>query len=248
MRSRAAAFVGGLEEEAAFGDRGGCGVAGELAFAGGDEGVHRGGFFQRESGLGSEFDVELFQRFEAFGAVEGEEFLEVDGDRGAGLAFDLEGEGESRGDFEAEAHHGFVNRADLFDIEAAVGEAFAAEEHEFGEDAEDDAIGDEGELGGEIFVSGGAAFEEGEAVGVEEVAGARRHGEAGVAAAGVDGAEEGEELGPGAVAVVHGVGVAFVVDAEAFEEAVDGVEAGVEGGIWGQAAIFGVEEEDGAHE
>ena len=44
----------------------------------------------------------------------------------------------------------------------------------------------------------------------------------------MDGAEEGEELGPGGVALVHEVGVFFVVDAEFFEEALDGVVALVE--------------------
>ena len=92
-----------------------------------------------------------------------------------------------------------------------------------------------------------AAFEERVTVGVEEVALAGGH-LTGMPAAAMDDAEEGEELRPRAVAVVHGVGVALGVGAEALEEAVDGVVSHVEGAAGEQAAVFGVEDEDEAHQ
>ena len=54
----------------------------------------------------------------------------LDGDRGA------------LGDAQLEAHHGLVDRADLLDVEGAVGDALAVEDEEVLEDAVDDAVGD----------------------------------------------------------------------------------------------------------
>ena len=69
-----------------------------------------------------------------------------------------------------------------------------------------------------------------------------------VAAAGVDGAEKGEELGPGAVALVHEVRVVFVIGAEFLEESLNRVVLLIEFAGRHEAAVFGVEEEDEAQE
>ncbi len=65
----------------------------------------------------------------------------------------------------------------------------------------------------------------------------------------VDDAEEGDEGGPGAEALVHRVGVAGLVLDEAGEEAGEGVVAGEERALDGEhLALLGVEEEDQPHE
>ena len=101
-----------------------------------------------------------------------------------------------------------------------------------------------------IGVFGGvAAFEEGVAAGIEEVAAAGGQIELGsVAAAIIDEAEQREELRPGSEALVHGVGIAGGVGAEPLEESADAVMVGVDGVGGEQAAIFGKEDEDQAQE
>ena len=86
----------------------------------------------------------------------------------------------------------------------------------------------------------GAALEEWIAVGVEEAAFAGGEVEAVVGAAGVDEAEEGEQGGPGAEALVHGVGVAAGVLAEAEVEAGDAVVGGPGRLAGHEAAVLGV--------
>ena len=54
-----------------------------------------------------------------------------------------EADGDAVGGFDGETHHGFVDGADLFDVEGAVGDAFAVEVEEILEDAEEDAVGNQ---------------------------------------------------------------------------------------------------------
>lgn len=61
-------------------------------------------------------------------------------------------------------------------------------------------------------------------------------------------AEEGEEAGPGAEALVHGVGVERRLVAELGEEAAHGVVLDVDGVGGDEAAVLGVEDEDEAEE
>jgi hypothetical protein len=72
--------------------------------------------------------------------------------------------------------------------------------------------------------------------------------EAVVGAAGVDEAEQGQEPGPGAEALVHGVGVAAGVLAQALVQAADAVVGGPGRLAGHEAAVLGVEQEDEAHE
>ena len=143
----------------------------------------------------------------------------------------------------------------MFDVEGAVREAFAVADPQVPQHAEDDPVGDH-RRGEDFFgVASGLerpAFEERIAVGVEEVAPAAGEREGVGLRAVVDDAEEAHELGPGAVALIHGVRVVAVVVAELVEEARDGVVPGVDFAFDHQAAIFGVQqkdepEEDGEH-
>src|SRR5581483_5246187 len=74
------------------------------------------------------------------------------------------------------AHNGLVDRADLLDIEGAVGQPLAraalhGERHRAYEDAQNAAVGDREDAGrgGRI----GAAFEERKLIGIEQLAAAR---------------------------------------------------------------------------
>lgn len=155
------------------------------------------------------------------------------------------------GDFEGEADHGLIDGADLLDIEGAVGQALAAEDQEFSQDAPNDTIGDGGDAvfrGADILAGVGAAFEEGEAVGIEEVALAGGHLEIPVLVAAVDEAEEGEQLWPSTEALIHGVVMQGGIAVQALEEGTEGVVLIEERAGRQQAAVFGEEEEDEAEE
>ena len=75
------------------------------------------------------------------------------------------------GGFDGETHHGFIDGADLFDVEGAVGDAFAVENEELLECAVDGAVGDERRLDSLVDLAratGGSPLEELEAVRGEE--------------------------------------------------------------------------------
>lgn len=146
MRAAAAAFVGGLEDESAFGHGRRGGVSGDLPFERGEQVVNAGGGFEGFLGVAGEFLVGAFG--EPFGAVfagDGKEGVDGDGVGGGdaaflGLAFDSDG--WAGGDFEAEAHHGLVNAADFLHVQGAVAEALAVEDEEVVQDAEESAVAD----------------------------------------------------------------------------------------------------------
>ena len=146
MRAATAAFVGGLEDESAFGHGRRSGVAGDFPFERGEQVVNAGGSPEGFLGVAGEFLVGALS--EPFGAVfagDGEEGVEVDGGGGGdaaflGLAFD--GDGWASGDFEAEAHHGLIDAADFLDVQRAVAEAFAVEDEQVVQDAEESAVAD----------------------------------------------------------------------------------------------------------
>jgi hypothetical protein len=100
-----------------------------------------------------------------------------------------------------------------------------------------------------------ASFEKLEPVGIEQVAAAGRHSHLRMFAAVMHGAEDGEQLRPRAVTLVHGVRVTLGVGAQSLEQAVDGVIADVKaGGAFGlrvgghDAPVFGEEQKDQPHE
>ncbi|MCC7494461.1 MAG: hypothetical protein IT204_19040 [Fimbriimonadaceae bacterium] len=269
VRAGAAALVGRLEHQAASRHRGRCGVPGDALVERREQLVQRAGVLQAAVRLAC--PVVAGGVGEPLAAVPGwggEQRLEVDhhrrGDLGFVLALADDGDGRAGHPFEREAHDGLVDRADLLDVEGAVGEPFAVEDQQVAEDALQAAVGEAGErrlVGGEwrmvgivrarlrsLFAIRHAPHQERVPLGVEQVTLTRRHRQLGVAAAAVDRAEQGHELGPAAVALVHRVGVALAVGAQPLEQAVDRVVAQVERRARQQAAVFGVEQEHQAHQ
>jgi hypothetical protein len=186
---------------AAYAERGGElgreGLVGRGARRGGaEEGVHPRDLSAREIAL-------VFEVAIAFGLGAGAEGGDLDPH--AGLA---DPDGRARDAEDVVAHEGLVDAADLFDVEGAVGEALAAEEDEALEDLVEGAVVEAGEVnrgaGGRVADGGGpvrlAALEEGEGVGIEELAAAGGEGEVAVARAEVDRAGEGREVAVGAEA------------------------------------------------
>ena len=164
-------------------------------------------------------------------------------------------EGAGR-DLQAKAHDGLVHRADLLDVEGAVGDALTVEDEQLLQHPVDAAVGDQrrpdtlDSLPGAR--AGVAAFEERVSVGVEECAAALGQVDGAAGAVGgrtvVNEAEEHEELRPGAEALVHSVRVEGGVFAQAPVETGERVVAD-EGLVLRQhAALFGVEQKDEAQD
>ena len=149
------------------------------------------------------------------------------------------------------AHHRLVDRADLLHVQGAIRKALPVEHQQRVQHAVDATVGDPGGLELLVHDPGQArrpSLQEGELVGVEELAVAGRQLEAGVTAAVEDQAEEGEQPGVSAVALVHGVGRRTGVRAQATVEPRDRVVVGVYLAPGHQALVLGVEHEDHAHD
>jgi len=146
-----------------------------------------------------------------------------------------------------EPHHRFVDRADVLDVQGAVGDPLAAQDDQLLQHAVDGAVGDERRLDPLVDLAGaalGAALQEAVAVGVEQGAAARRQAHAAGAGAVVDHAEQRQQLRPGAEALVHRVGVQRGVRAQPFVQAGQRV-VGAERLVGRQQVpLFGVEQED----
>ena len=85
----------------------------------------------------------------------------------------LDGYGGTLRHMEGEAHHGFVDGTDLLHIQPAVGDALAVQDQEFLQHPVDHEIRDQGCMNAFALVTRaaqGTCFQEGEAVGIEEVA------------------------------------------------------------------------------
>src|ERR1039458_4605997 len=133
---------------------------------------------------------------------DGEKLLEVDRGWCAVFLGWLDCNRPARSDVQVEAHDRLVDAADLFDRECPVTEPLAIEDHQLREHMVEDAIGHTRD--GWFLSSLASAFEEKVAVRIEEVALARRNAHAAMAAALVYEAEEGQQLSPRAVPLVHG--------------------------------------------
>ena len=132
------------------------------------------------------------------------------------------------GAFELEAHHRLVDGADLLDVQGAVREALAVEDEQLLERSEDGAVGDARRLDALVALSRadeGAALQELVAVRVEEDAVPGREPQPCRFGAVVDHPKQGQESCPGAVALVHRVGVERGVGPQPFVEAGKGVVA-----------------------
>lgn len=141
-------------------------------------------------------------------ALSGEQLLERDEDRRPVVLAGLDGEHAARSGFDREAHHRLVDRADLLDVERAIGEALALraakpQGHESFEDAQDATVGHGDDTGRIVPV--GAPFEVGVLVRIEELAAARPDETRLVPL--MDQPEQGDEAAPGSAPLVHSVGV-----------------------------------------
>ena len=220
-----AAFVAGHEQHRARGERMRRGRPGDLlgGFKGREEGVDRRGSLERLGLFGRELVVGgLLECFGAVGGLGGEEGVEVHRHRGAVFLLGLDRDRRAVGKADPKTHHHFVDAANLLDVERAVGEPLTVQHQELFEDAVERAFGNRWNLllraGG-----GGAAFEPWKPVWIEEVARPCGKFYFRVRGAGVDQPKECDELGPGAEAQIHRVGMLCGVAAEPLEEAVDAV-------------------------
>ena len=106
--------------------------------------------------------------------------VEIDGARSAELLRGLDGDRSARRDLHPKAHDGLVDGADLLHVEGAVGDAFTVEDEQLLQHPIHGAVGDERRpdaldpLPGARARTGTAAFEEREAVRVEQCAPALR--------------------------------------------------------------------------
>ena len=157
--------------------------------------------------------------------------------------------GAPRRRLQPEAHHGFVDGADVLDVEGAVGDALAVQDDELFEHPVDGAVGHERRLDPLVDLAHTAfraAFQEAVPVGVEQDAVARRQRHAARAGAVVDHAEQDEKLRVRAVALVHRVRVQGRVLAQPLVQAGQGVGA-EEGVVLRQhVPLLGVQQEDEA--
>ena len=159
----------------------------------------------------------------------GEQRVEVDRRRGAVASSGLDGDRRARRPLQAEAHHRLVDRADLLDVEGAVGEPLAVEDEQVVEHAEDVAVGHERRL--DPLVRPGARQPRcglrGTGSGRGRTGSRARRAVATSPCFGpvVDQPEQRQQLRPGAVALVHRVGVARGVLAQPLEQAGDRVVA-----------------------
>ena len=262
MGAGAPPLVGGLEVGRARGDghlaRRAAQVDGADAVAAGlalSEGREEGRLVPRRLDacglLGGELDGAVLEPLGAVVGLGGEEGLEAEEGRQALLV----GHGDHAlgGGVGGEAHDGLVDRADLLHVERAVGQPLAhallvREGHQPLQDAVDAAVRDGQDDG---WLPRPAALQEGEGVGVEELAAAALDP---AVVAPVDEAEHGEELAPAAAALVHRVGVARGGVLQPGEEGRDGVARLPEraralvarGGQ--EVPVLRVEQEDQAHE
>ena len=212
MRTGAAAFVGRLEHHAAVGDDVRRQGAGHSLLQCRDQPFHRVRGLERGQRLAVELLVGvLSEPLPALGRALLQQGFQIHGDGRAAALLRLEGDAAAVGLLQPVAHDRLVHAADVLDVQVGVGEAFAGDNEEVAEHAEDHAVRHErgNELhAGFALVAAGTAFEEGETVRVEEVPVPLREAERAVPAAIVHEAEQGDELGPRTVAVIHRVRVA----------------------------------------
>ena len=251
MRSGAAARLARLQHESAGRHEVGRGGGVDNGLQGGVQvGDGRGFSHRLADRIGERAVGPLPQPLGPASARLGGQCLEVDGGRRAVLLLRLDGHRAAAGGLEPEAHHGLVDRADLLDVEGAVGDALAVEHQQLVERAVDGAVRDEGRLDPlvDLARAGAAAFEEPEAVRVEQRAVAPGQVQPVGVGPVVEQPEQHQELRPGAVALVHGVRVERGVLAQAFVQAGEGVVARERLALRQQVALFGVEQEDEAQD
>ena len=124
----------------------------------------------------------------------------------------FDGDGASRRRLQPEAHHGLIDGADVLHVQGAVGDALPVQNDELFQHPVNGAVRQQGRLHPFAPLPGAAdlrapAFQKAVKVRVEQgaLAGRQAHGPG--AGSVMHHAEQGEQLGVGAVALVHGVWV-----------------------------------------
>jgi len=141
MRTAPAAFIARLQNDRTFGKDIWGDVLGDLLFEGRKQFFDRRGLFQRIECLPSNVLIRFFREpLRAIGSFHGQQRFEIDARRRAVRFLGLEGDGAPLRDLQVEAHHRFVNAADLLDVECPVTEALTIEDEQVIEDAEDHTI------------------------------------------------------------------------------------------------------------
>ena len=185
-----------------------------------------------------------------------QQLVEIDGARGAELLCGPDGDRAAGRDLHPKAHDRLVHRADLLDVEGAVGDALAVEDEKLLKHPVHRPVRDEGRpdaLDNLPDTSIGVpAFEEREPVRVEYGAATLRQGDGAAGAVGaravVNETEQDEELRPRPEALVHGVRMQGSVFTQALVKAAERVVA-EEGVVLRQhAALLRVEQEDKAED
>ena len=170
-----------------------------------DDGVERGGKLvrvlrrlHRLGDIGRELAAVglLLEEFDAVPALGGGELVEIDEHRRAVVLAGLDGERAPGRGLDREAHHGLVDRADLLDIERAVGQALAVARSVISPSRmrrmQPSETGSDPRRVGRLAL----AFEERKGLGIEQLAAARLD-QAGAVAA-VDQPEQREQPAPAA--------------------------------------------------
>jgi len=159
------------------------------------------------------------------------------------LGVPLHAQRQALGPLDREAHHGFVDRANLLDVQGPVGQALSLQHQQRVQHPVETAVGDPGDLHTPV-AGASAALQEGVLVWIEELPVAGRQPQTRVPAAVVHQPEQGQEPGPGAVALVHRVRVKPVVLAQAVVEPAHRVVVDVDRVRGHQVLVLGVQEED----
>ena len=198
----------------------------------------------------------FFEELDAVLALGGGERFEIDEDRRAIVFAGLDGECAMFRGLDGEAHHGLVDRADLLDVESAIGKPFAGaaslalQRHQAFEDAQEAAVRDLEHP--RLVGRHSAPLDEGKSVRIEQFAAARLNEMRAVPA--VDEPKQSEQPTPTAAPLVHRVGMERCVLDQLGVEAAQRIALLVD--VLGvrlvqgrqEVAVLCVEHEDEAHE
>ena len=165
------------------------------------------------------------------------------------------------GDFQFETHDGFVNAADLFHVQGPVAQSLTVQHQQATKHSEDHTVTNSRNIdrGSPLWIGINVhvlivipTFQERIAIRVEQISVTGRDFEvshfAAVLASVVDQPEQGQQLPPGTVALVHRVREPTVITTQTIEQPGDGIVIGVYGIGRDHTTIFGVEDEHHPHQ
>ena len=249
VRARTATFLARLQHHGARRYQIGGGVPVDHSIESGVQLLHGAGATDRPLDLRGQLAVgAVLHPLGAFARLFSQEGFEVDSGGRAVLLLRFDGNAPARCCFEAETHHGLVDRADVLYIESPVGDALGVEDDELLQHPMDRAVPDPRRFDPlqrlprpEI-----AAFKKRVAIRTEKVTMFRRHVHLHGLCAVMDHAPQGKKLGVGAVALVHCVGVQGRVGSQPLIETGHRVSAEEGLVLRQQIPLLGIEQVDEA--